>query len=76
MARDGRLQAIVRSLVALAHELGLEVVAEGVESRVAWETAARLGCDRAQGFFLGHPLPAPKLTEWLESEWPVVPAAV
>ena len=72
LGRDDRSRAIVRSLVELAHELGLEVVAEGVETRVAWDTAARLGCDRAQGFFLGHPLTAPELGEWLERQWPVV----
>jgi diguanylate cyclase (GGDEF)-like protein len=72
LGRDVRSGAIVRSLVALAHELGLEVVAEGVETRLAWDTAARLGCDRGQGFFLGHPLAADELGEWLEHQWPVV----
>ena len=76
VGRDERSQAIVGSLVELAHRLGLEVVAEGVETRLAWDTAARLGCDRAQGFFLGHPLPAHALTEWLERQWPVVTAVV
>ena len=38
--------------------LGLETVAEGVESKVAWEAALSLGCDLAQGFYLGHPMPA------------------
>ncbi len=72
VGRDDRSRAIVRSLVELAHELGLEVVAEGVETRVAWDMAARLGCDRAQGYYLGHPLPAQDLTRWLQREWPVV----
>jgi EAL domain-containing protein (putative c-di-GMP-specific phosphodiesterase class I) len=72
VGRDERSQAIVGSLVELAHTLRLEVVAEGIETRLAWDTAARLGCDRGQGFFLGHPLTASELTEWLESEWPVV----
>jgi diguanylate cyclase (GGDEF)-like protein len=75
VGRDERSQAIVRSLVELAHELGLEVVAEGVETRLAWDMAARLGCDRGQGFYLGHPLPAHELSEWLEREWPVVALA-
>jgi diguanylate cyclase (GGDEF)-like protein len=72
VARDRRSRAIVRSLVELAHELRLEVVAEGVENRLAWDAAARLGCDRGQGFFLGHPLPGHELMDWLEREWPVV----
>jgi diguanylate cyclase len=72
VARDRRSRAIVRSLIDLAHELRLEVVAEGVETRLVWDIAARLGSDRGQGFFLGHPLPAQELVEWLEREWPVV----
>jgi diguanylate cyclase (GGDEF)-like protein len=72
VGRDERSQAIVRTLVELAHTLGLEVVAEGIETRVAWDIAARLGCDRGQGFFLGHPFTAHELTEWLERQWPVV----
>jgi diguanylate cyclase len=72
VGRDARSQAIVHSLVELSHRLGLEVVAEGIETRNAWDTAARLGCDRGQGFFLGHPLPADELVVWLERQWPVV----
>jgi EAL domain-containing protein (putative c-di-GMP-specific phosphodiesterase class I) len=70
--RGGRADAIVRSLVELAHGLGLETVAEGVESRMAWDAAAALGCDLAQGFYFGHPMSAPKLTEWLAGSWPAV----
>ena len=70
--RGGRSDAIVRSLVELSHRLGLETVAEGVESRLAWEAAAMLGCDFAQGFYLGHPMPPDKLSEWLAGTWPVV----
>ena len=65
--RGGRADAIIRSLVELAHGLGLETVAEGVESRMAWDAAAALGCDLAQGFYFGHPMSAPKLSEWLLS---------
>jgi len=71
--RGGRSDAIVRSLVELAHRLGLETVAEGVENRVAWEAAASLGCDLAQGFYLGHPMPAGELTKWLAGTWPIAP---
>jgi diguanylate cyclase (GGDEF)-like protein len=75
VARDSRSQAIVKSLVELAHALRLEVVAEGIETRLAWDTAARLGCDRGQGYYLGHPVAAHELAEWLEREWPVVSIA-
>jgi len=70
--RGGRADAIVRSLVGLAHGLGLETVAEGIESSLAWEAAADLGCDLAQGFYLGHPMPASRLLEWLGDTKPVV----
>ena len=73
--RGGRADAIVRSLVELAHGLGLETVAEGVESKLAWEAAVALGCDLAQGFYLGHPMPAQKLADWLTGTWPVVAVA-
>jgi EAL domain-containing protein (putative c-di-GMP-specific phosphodiesterase class I) len=72
LGRDQRSGAIVRSLVELAHALGLEVVAEGIETRLAWDTAAELGCDRGQGFYFGHPLTAQELTDWLERQWPIV----
>jgi diguanylate cyclase (GGDEF)-like protein len=75
VGRGGRSDAIVRSLVELAHRLGLETVAEGVESRIAWEAAATLGCDLAQGFYLGHPMPADTLADWLAGTWPVVTAS-
>jgi diguanylate cyclase (GGDEF)-like protein len=70
--RGGRADAIVRAFVGLAHNLGLETVAEGVESRLAWEAVGDLGCDLAQGFYLGYPMPAARFTEWLTGSWPVV----
>ena len=53
---------IVRSTVDLGHNLGLEVVAEGVEDRRTWDLLGLLGCDVAQGYFLSRPVPAPDLT--------------
>jgi len=55
----------VRSIITLGHDLGLEVVAEGVETRETYDQLARLGCDTAQGFWLSRPLPPAELTEWL-----------
>jgi len=46
-----------------------------VESKVAWDAALRLGCDLAQGYYLGKPMPAPELISWLGESWPVVAAA-
>ena len=62
---------IVRSMIELGHNLGLRVVAEGVESRSAWEMLEVAGCELAQGHYIGPPLPADKLTPLLEKpEWP------
>ncbi len=56
---------IVRSIVELAHALGLEAVAEGVETVEAWDALDALGCDSAQGWYIGRPMPAEQATEWL-----------
>jgi diguanylate cyclase (GGDEF)-like protein len=55
-------QVIVRSTIELAHNLGLTVVAEGVEDDDALDIVSKYGCDRAQGYFLGRPCPAEELT--------------
>ncbi len=57
---------IVRSAVDLGRNLGLEVVAEGVEDAEVWERLQLLGCDVAQGFLMSQPVPAHELTAWLE----------
>lgn len=59
--------AIVRSTVELAHQLGLSVVAEGVEDRATWDLLADLDCDDAQGYFMSPPLPALELESWLDT---------
>src|SRR2546421_2386062 len=56
---------IVRSTIDLAHNLGLQVVAEGVETAATWSRLSELGCDRAQGFLLSRPVPPGELTAWL-----------
>ena len=61
---------IVRSTVELGHNLGLKVVAEGVESQAVWDKLKVLGCDDAQGYHMGRPLPADGFSEWLrQSPW-------
>jgi EAL domain-containing protein (putative c-di-GMP-specific phosphodiesterase class I) len=57
--------SIVRSVVTLGHNLGLQVVAEGVENKRTLDMLADMGCDLAQGFFLSRPLPAFEIGEWL-----------
>jgi EAL domain-containing protein (putative c-di-GMP-specific phosphodiesterase class I) len=56
---------IVRSTIDLGRNLGLRVVAEGVETQEAWAQLEDLGCDVAQGYFLSRPVPAEELEEWL-----------
>lgn len=52
---------VVRSVIDLAHNLGLSVVAEGVENAAVWHRLAEMGCDEAQGFFMSRPLPVNEL---------------
>jgi len=59
--------AIVRSIIELGHNLGLVVVAEGVEDEEAWAQVRALGGDVAQGYYMSRPLPLPSLDRWLES---------
>jgi diguanylate cyclase (GGDEF)-like protein len=56
---------IVRSTINLAHDLGLRIVAEGVEDGPTLERLATLGCDLAQGYHLSRPLPGPAFSSWL-----------
>jgi diguanylate cyclase (GGDEF)-like protein len=65
MAENSNDAAIVRSTIDLARNLGLDVVAEGVESAAILRDLGALSCDVAQGFFLSRPLPAWELDGWL-----------
>jgi diguanylate cyclase len=56
---------IVRSTIDLGRNLGLSVVAEGVESEGIWTELRRLGCTSAQGYYLTRPVPADELRAWL-----------
>jgi diguanylate cyclase (GGDEF)-like protein len=67
MADDAHAAALVASTIDLAHSLDLRMVAEGVETEVAYTELARLGCDQAQGYFMSRPLPAAELDHWLNT---------
>ncbi|SEO19347.1 diguanylate cyclase (GGDEF) domain-containing protein [Nitrosospira multiformis] len=68
MVESGDSALIVRSTIELGHNLGLRVVAEGVESQALWDQLAAWGCDVAQGFFVGKPLPTDTFDDW-ETQW-------
>src|SRR5215218_6995185 len=57
--------AIVRMVIELAHTLGMEVIAEGVESADQAELLAEMGCDMAQGFYFAMPMPPEEASEFL-----------
>ena len=60
-------RSIVRSTIHLAHQMGIQVVAEGVESETAWRQLRSMGCERAQGYLIAKPLPAREVPAWLAS---------
>ena len=62
-------EAIVRSTITLAHDIGLKVVAEGIEDQATWERLVALGCDTGQGYFISKPLECPQFEMWLNG-WP------
>ena len=64
MESDASDAKIVRSTIDLAHNLGLSVVAEGVESAAILAQLRALGCDEAQGYFISRPLPAHEFNAW------------
>ena len=65
MTEDDNDAAIVRTTIDLGHNLGLDVVAEGVETQEVWDRLAGLGCDTVQGYYLGRPVPPQELAAWL-----------
>jgi diguanylate cyclase (GGDEF)-like protein len=70
MAANHSDAVIVRSTVELGHNLGLKVVAEGVETEIVWSKLKELGCDSAQGYYMSRALPSTEFEEWLwKSPW-------
>ncbi|MCU7796095.1 MAG: EAL domain-containing protein [Candidatus Thiodiazotropha sp. (ex Myrtea spinifera)] len=57
--------ALCEAIIAMAHHLGLKVVAEGVETNQQWQFLRDRGCDYAQGFYLGRPMPEDAFTAFL-----------
>lgn len=58
MTRNSRDKALVRGIIDLAHQLGITVIAEGVEEHIQVELLTRFGCDLMQGYYFSKPVPA------------------
>lgn len=65
MLTDEGDATIVRSVIELGHNLGLKVVAEGVENQAVLHRLVDIGCDYAQGYHIGRPAPREELEAWL-----------
>jgi EAL domain-containing protein (putative c-di-GMP-specific phosphodiesterase class I) len=65
IATDARDRAIVAAVTSLGHALGLRVLAEGIETEAQRSCLAELGCDLAQGYHFGRPMPAAEVTALL-----------
>jgi EAL domain-containing protein (putative c-di-GMP-specific phosphodiesterase class I) len=71
MATEPHDAVIVRSMIHLAHNLELKIIAEGVENRETMRMLVTMGCDLAQGYYISHPRPAGELPHnfaWLSNE--------
>jgi EAL domain-containing protein (putative c-di-GMP-specific phosphodiesterase class I) len=67
---------IVNSVIGLAHDLRLEVIAEGVENEEQLAYLRESGCDRVQGYYFSEPLPAEDFSELLKREKPLLSVSV
>lgn len=65
MATNINDRMIVKSIIDLAHNFGMQVTAEGVENNATLQQLAAMGCDRAQGYFIARPMPADDLPSWI-----------
>lgn len=67
MLNDESNSTIVHSIIELAHNLGLDVIAEGVENDQTWSWLKKWRCDYAQGYYISHPLSFAELAEYLKT---------
>jgi EAL domain-containing protein (putative c-di-GMP-specific phosphodiesterase class I) len=58
---------IASSIIDLGHNLGLKVIAEGIEDQGSWDMLRDKGCDYGQGYFMGYPMTAANLNSWMEN---------
>jgi len=70
MLDDPKDKSIVKAVIDLAHNLGLDVVAEGIEAQAMQDLLTEMGCDYGQGYHIARPMPEDALKKWLsESHW-------
>jgi diguanylate cyclase (GGDEF)-like protein len=67
MEKDVGDTKIVRSTIDLGHNMGLRVVAEGIETEGVWNLLAGMGCDQGQGYFMSRPIPGDQLINWIKN---------
>ena len=65
--RQEKLRVMIETSLVLAAKLGMKFVAEGVETRVEWDTLKALGCYAAQGYFMARPMDAVAFNTWLKT---------
>lgn len=63
-SRESRL--VIQAIIELAHSLDMKVIAEGIEDYATLQFLQKQGCDKAQGFFIGRPVPADQIGQWLQ----------
>ena len=76
MEKEPKDAMIVRSIIEVAHNLGLSVVAEGVENQAILDQLDALSCDEAQGWHIGKPMPTGDFVAWAGQRWPELLAAL
>ena len=72
MMTNNDCMVIVKSIIDLGHNLGLKIIAEGIETAPIWRALSEKGCDYAQGFLMGKPMPAQEFETWL-ANWRAKP---
>jgi len=65
MEQDESDKKIVQSTIDLGHNLGLKVVAEGIENQIVWDLLRKMGCDSGQGYYMSKPMPANDFANWI-----------
>jgi EAL domain-containing protein (putative c-di-GMP-specific phosphodiesterase class I)/FixJ family two-component response regulator len=73
-AESQEARAVTKSIVDLGHSLGLHVTAEGVENAQTLDFLNTIGCDLAQGYFIGRPMPGDAVDDWIAKRSPPPPA--